>query len=82
MAVQIQWQPPVVLEARKRARWEWIIRRELGDIDDTLEVSLRFEEKELGWMVDAAAPVEGPQFAQRSRDRVASALRSVGMPAL
>jgi hypothetical protein len=54
----------------------------LGDIDDTLEVSLRFEEKRLGWMVDAAAPLEGPQFAQRSRDRVANALRSVGMPAL
>ena len=82
MSVRIEWQPPVVLEVRKQARWEWIIRRELSDIDDTLEVSLRFEEKKLGWMVDAAAPLEGPQFAQRSRDRVASALRSVGMPAL
>ena len=45
MSVQIEWQPPVVLEVRKQAKWEWLIRRELGDIDDTLEVSLRFEEK-------------------------------------
>ena len=82
MSVQIEWQPPVVLEVRKHAKWEWLIRRELGDIDNTLEVSLRFEEKKLGWTVDAAAPLEGPQFAQRSRDRVASALRSAGMPAL
>ncbi len=83
MSVQIEWQPPVVLEVRKQAKWERIIRLELGDLDDdTLEVSLRFEEEKLGWMVEAAAPRKGSQFAAHSRARVTSALRSAGMPAL
>ena len=29
MAVKIRWQPPLVLEERKQAQWEKIIRSEL-----------------------------------------------------
>jgi hypothetical protein len=82
MSVTIEWPGPVVLEVRKKAKWERIIRFALGDIDNTLEVSLRFEEARLGWNVEAAAPRESSQFATRSRARVASALRSAGLPAL
>jgi hypothetical protein len=82
MSVTIAWPGPVVLEVRKQAKWERIIHFALGDIDNTLEVSLRFEEARLGWMVEAAAPREGSQFVARSRARVTSALRSAGLPAL
>ena len=53
MAVKIEWQPPVVPEERKRAQWEKIIRYELGDVEDPLDVSLRFEEESLRWRVDS-----------------------------
>jgi hypothetical protein len=81
MAVSIQWQPPVVLEFRKQAQWERIIRLELGEVDDLLDVSLRFEEKNLRWKVDALAPeATGAQFAARSRERLVGALRAHGKP--
>jgi len=38
MAVRIQWQPPLVLEERKKFQWEKVIRAELGEIDDPLDV--------------------------------------------
>ena len=82
MSVTIAWPGPVILEVRKQAKWERIIRFALGDIEKALDVSLRFEEKRLGWMVEAAAPREGSQFEARSRERVASALQAAGLPAL
>jgi hypothetical protein len=72
MAVKIEWQPPVVPEERKRAQWEKIIRYELGDVEDPLDVSLRFEEESLRWRVDSLAP----QF----RGRLVDALRAAGKP--
>jgi hypothetical protein len=82
MSVTIEWPGPVVLEVRKQAKWERVIRFALGDIEDALEVSLSFQKKRLGWTVEAAAPQGGAHFAARSRARVANALRSAGMPAL
>jgi hypothetical protein len=80
MAVKIQWQPPVVLEARKQVQWERIIRYELGEIEDPLDVSLSFQQENLRWKVDTEAPPSGTQFAARSRERVVGALRAHGMP--
>ena len=83
MAVHIRWQPPLVLEERKKAQWEKIIRSELGEIDDALDVSLRFEAETLGWKVETkpAAPSEA-RAAAYSRTRVVDALRAAGKPAL
>ena len=53
MAVRIQWQPPLVLEERKKAQWEKIIRFELGELEDPLDVSLRFDADSLRWKVEA-----------------------------
>lgn len=81
MAVQIRWQPPVVLEPRKQAQWEKIIRFELGEIDDPLDVSIRFEEASLRWKVDTTVPqASGTLDAVRSRERVVGALRAAGKP--
>lgn len=81
MAVRIQWQPPVVLETRKQVQWERIIRYELGEVEDPLEVSLSFEEKNLRWKVDTAVPpASGTTLAARSRERVVGALRAHGKP--
>src|SRR5262249_10253424 len=83
MAVRIRWQPPLVLEERKKVQWEKIIRSELGEIDDSLDVSLRFEAETLGWKVEtkAGAPSEA-RAAAYSRTRVGDALRAAGKPAL
>ena len=81
MAVRIRWQPPLVLEERKKAQWEKIIRYELGELDDPLDVSLRFEAENLRWKVEAQT--EGPSGAQsaaQTRDRVVDALRAAGKP--
>lgn len=81
MAVKIQWQPPVILEARKQAQWERIIRYELGEIEDTLDVSLSFQQESLRWKVDTAVPSDsGTQIAARSRERLVGALRAHGKP--
>jgi hypothetical protein len=83
MAVKIQWQPPVMLEARKQAQWERIIRCELGELDDPLDVSLSFQQESLRWKVDTAAPPAlGAQLTARSRERVVGALRAHGKPAV
>ncbi len=83
MAVKIQWQPPVILEARKQAQWERLIRHELGEIEDPLDVRLSFEEQSLRWKVATAAPQpSGSQLAARSRERVVGALRAHGKPAV
>jgi len=81
MAVKIQWQPPLVLEERKKAQWEKIIRYELGELDDPLDVSLRFEADSLRWKVETQpARPSGTPLAARSRDRVVDALRAAGKP--
>lgn len=81
MAVKIQWQPPLVLEERKKAQWERIIRFELGEVEDPPDVSLSFEEDNLRWKVDTA-PHEpsGIRNAAQSRERVVDALRAHGKP--
>jgi len=81
MAVKIRWQPPLVLEERKKAQWEKIIRVELGELDDTLDVNLRFEADNLRWKVEAVP--ERPSAAHaaaHTRDRVVGALRAAGKP--
>ena len=81
MAVTIQWQPPLVLEERKQAQWEKIIRYELGEVGDPLDVSLRFEEDSMRWKVDASAPrSSGAMTAAQTRGRVVQALRAAGKP--
>jgi hypothetical protein len=81
MAVKIQWQPPLVLEERKKAQWEKIIRVELGELDEPLDVSLRFEAENLRWKVEAVSerPSAAPA-ASHTRDRVVDALRAAGKP--
>jgi hypothetical protein len=83
MSVNIQWQPPVVLEERKKAQWEKIIRHELGEIEDPLDVNLSFEAESLRWKVET---VPGRSASTRlgasSRDRVVDALRAAGKPAV
>ena len=80
MAVRIRWQNPLVLEERKRVQWERIIRSELGELDDPLEVSLRFERESLRWKVEAQTErSSGPALAP-TRDRVVDALRAAGKP--
>ena len=74
MAVKIQWHPPLVPEERKKAQWENIIRFELGERTDSVEVGLRFAEDRLLWMV------ETPASSQGYRDRVVEALRATGKP--
>jgi hypothetical protein len=81
MGVTIQWQPPLVLEERKKAQWEKIIRLELGEVSDPLDVSLRFEEENLRWKVDAtASKASGSTTAAQTRGRVVQALRASGKP--
>jgi hypothetical protein len=81
MAVKIQWQPPLVLEERKKAQWERIIRFELGEVEDPPDVSLRFDAESLRWRVDTSphAPAGMPKAAV-SRERVVDALRAHGKP--
>jgi len=79
MAVRIQWQPPLMLEERKKAQWEKIIRHELGEVSGPLDVSLRFEEENLRWKVDASK-ASGSTTAAQTRGRVVQALRAAGMP--
>ncbi len=81
MAVKIQWQPPLVLEERKKAQWEKIIRYELGELDDALDVSLRFEAENLRWKVEAQPGTpSNARSAAHTRDRVVDALRAAGKP--
>jgi hypothetical protein len=81
MAVKIQWEPPLVPEVRKRAQWEKIIRHELGELEDALDVRLCFEEESLRWRVDALAPQpSGARAMTEYRGRVVDALRAHGKP--
>jgi len=79
MAINIQWQPPLVLEERKQAQWEKIIRYELGEVEDPLDVSLRFEADSLRWKVETRPAPTGARTTP-TRDRVVDALRAAGKP--
>ncbi len=74
MAVKIHWHPPLIPEERKKAQWENIIRFELGERTDALEVGLRFAEDSLRWRL------EMPEASARYRDRLVGALRACGKP--
>jgi hypothetical protein len=78
MAVKILWQPPLVPEERKKAQWENIIRFELGEGIDGLDVSLRFAEERLRWKLDTTA--SSPDCAAAYRGRLVEALRAAGKP--
>jgi hypothetical protein len=81
MAVKILWQPPLVPEERKKAQWENIIRFELGEGVEGLDVSLRFEEARLRWQLDASVPYAAPpEYAAACRGRLVDALRAAGKP--
>jgi len=81
MAVKILWQPPLVPEERKKAQWENIIRFELGEGVEGLDVSLRFEETRLRWQLDASGPYAAPpEYAAACRGRLVDALRAAGKP--
>jgi hypothetical protein len=81
MAVKILWQPPLVPEERKKAQWENIIRFELGEGVEGLDVSLRFEEARLRWQLDASGPFAAPpEYAAACRGRLVDALRAAGKP--
>jgi hypothetical protein len=81
MAVKIEWQPPLVPEERKRVQWEQIIRRQVGEVEDSLDVSLRFDKDGLRWKLDALAPqASGAQAAAQTRGRLVDALRATGKP--
>jgi hypothetical protein len=72
MAVNILWSPLALLEERRRARWERIIRFELGDRALDTDVSLRREGKGSRWLVETPLPAQ--------RERIVQALRAAGKP--
>jgi len=81
MAVKILWRPPLVPEERKKAQWENIIRFELGEGIEGLDVSLQFAEERLRWKLDTSGPEEAePAFAAECRGRLVDALRAAGKP--
>ncbi len=82
MAVKIQWQPPLVLEERKKAQWEKIIRYELGEISDAAgrQPPLRGREPALEGGRLGAHQASGATTAAQTRGRVVQALRAAGKP--
>jgi hypothetical protein len=79
MAVRIQWHPPLVPEERKKAQWENIIRFELGEGVEDLDVSLRFAEERLRWKLEASGKENlRPEHAAACRGRLVDALRAAG----
>jgi hypothetical protein len=81
MAVKILWQPPLVPEERKKAQWESIIRFEMGEGVEGLDVSLRFAEDRLRWQLEASGPAGAPpDHAAAWRGRLVDALRAAGKP--
>ena len=74
MAVKIQWHPPLVPEERKKAQWENIIRFELGEGIEDMDVRLQFAEERLRWRVEA------PGAAAGYRGHLVEALRATGKP--
>jgi len=81
MAVRILWQPPLVPEERKKAQWENIIRFELGEGIEGIDVSLGFAEERLRWKLDTSGPeAANPDYAAAYRGRLVDALRAAGKP--
>jgi len=81
MAVKILWQPPLVPEERKKAQWENIIRFELGEGVEGLDVSLRFAEERLRWKLETLGQEAlAPEYAAACRGRLVDALRAAGKP--
>jgi hypothetical protein len=81
MAVKILWQPPLVPEERKKAQWENIIRFELGEAVEDLDVSLQFAQERLRWRLDTSSPEAArPAFTEAFRGRLVDALRAAGKP--
>jgi len=81
MPVKIHWQPPLVPEERKKAQWENIIRFELGEGVEGLDVSLQFAEERLRWKLHTSGPEKAhPDHAAAYRGRLVHALRSAGKP--
>ena len=81
MGVKILWQPPLVPEERKKAQWENIIRFELGEGVEGLDVSLRFTEEHLRWKLDTSSPeATTAEYAATCRGRLVEALRATGKP--
>jgi hypothetical protein len=79
--VKIHWQPPLVPEERKKAQWENIIRFELGDGIEDLDVRLQFAEDRLRWKLDTSGPqAASPGYAAGYRGRLVDALRAAGKP--
>jgi hypothetical protein len=79
MGVKILWHPPLVPEERKKAQWENIIRFELGEGRDEVNVSLRYAEDRLRWRLDTTVP-PGAEYAAGFRSRLVDALRATGKP--
>jgi len=81
MAVKIHWHPPVVPEERNKAHWENIIRLQLGEAFDGLDVSLRYEERRRRWRLDAAGhEAQAAGVVATYRARLVDALRAAGKP--
>jgi len=81
MAVKILWHPPLVPEERKKAQWENIIRFELGEVVEGLDVSLQFAEERLRWKLHTSGPeASSPAYAAAFRGRLVDALRATGKP--
>src|SRR5262245_31851842 len=79
VVVKIQWQPPVVLEERKRAKWERIIRSALRDVGEPIEVGLSLESDGLRWKVATkAVPDRGEGVPEPSPESVVRALKAAG----
>ena len=77
MAVKILWHPPLVPEERKKAQWENIIRFELGEGVEGLDVSLKYAEDRLRWQLEAGPD---PRQAAAYKARLVEALRATGKP--
>lgn len=78
MALKILWLSPLVPEERKKAQWENIIRFELGEGVEGIDVTLNYAAERHRWRVDAGPD---PQSAATYRTRLVEALRAAGKPA-
>jgi hypothetical protein len=81
MAVKILWHPPLVPEERKKVQWENIIRFELGEAAEGLDVNLRFAEESLRWKLHTSRRgTTPPDDSAAYRGRLVDALRAAGKP--
>jgi len=80
MPVRILWHPPLVPEERKKAQWESIIRFELGEGAEALDVSLQFAEERLRWQLQTSDAEARPHSGATHRSRLVDALRAAGKP--